>query len=159
MSGAITDLLMADHARIGALLARAHRGDAVAYEELRGALLRHIGLEEKILIRAIRERTGRAPAVTGQLRLDHAALVAMLVPPPSAELLDRLRSLLAVHDPLEEGRDGLYAVADSVLADQPDVLERLKSAATPPLAAHFSGERAYAAIDALVARAEAGRSA
>ena len=101
MSGAITDLLMADHARIGALLARAHRGDAVAYEELRGALLRHIGLEEKILIRAIRERTGRAPAVTGQLRLDHAALVALEVPPPSAVLQNRKRRLLALIGRLE----------------------------------------------------------
>lgn len=157
MTPSITELLVSDHRRIGTLLARAREGERAAYDELRGALLRHIGIEEKILLPALRARLGESPGVARQLRLDHSAIVAMLVPPPSPELLARLSSLLEQHDVLEEGDGGLYRQADDVLAGEPDIVERMRLAPTPPLAPHFDGERAHAAIDALVARAAAAR--
>jgi hypothetical protein len=113
MIGAISKVLIADHERMRALLARARAGDVAGYDELRGALLR----------------------------------------PPSPELLARLGELLTAHDPLEEGEGGLYSQADAALADDREMLERVIRAPTPPPAPHFAGERAFLAIDALVARA------
>ncbi|AKV01393.1 Proteophosphoglycan 5 [Labilithrix luteola] len=172
MTGPISEFLIGDHRRIAELLARARAGDSAAYDELRGALLRHIGIEEKILLRAIRARAGEArrsdptndagghgdePSLAIRLRRDHSAIAAMLVPPPSPELLARLAELLALHDPLEEGESGLYAHADELLADDPDIVERMRQAPIPPLAPNFAGERAYLAIEELVARAAAAR--
>lgn len=155
----ITELLVADHERIAGLLARAREGDLAAYEALRGALLRHIGLEEKILLPALAARGVDAGALGAQLRVDHGALAAMFVPSPSPELLARIAELLSVHDPLEEGPHGLYARADDALAGDADLLERLRRAPTPPLAKHFDGPRSHAAIAELVRRAMEQRGA
>lgn len=156
MSRSITDVLTADHERIRALIARARAGDREGYDELRGALLRHIGMEEKILLPALRA-VGAIPSAVAQMRLDHSALVAMLVPPPSPELLDRLSWLLELHDPLEEGPEGLYALADETLPNVGEVLDALERASVPPLAPNFEGPRALEAVEELVARATAGR--
>ncbi len=157
MIRSITAYLTEDHERIRALIARARAGDGEAYEELRGALLRHIGMEEKILLPALRA-VGLDPPAMAQMRLDHSALVAMLVPPPSPELLDRLTHLLELHDPLEEGPEGLYALADESVPDVAEVLAALERAPVPPLAPHFDGPRAYAAVEQLEARAAEGRA-
>ncbi len=154
----IRDALAADHRRIGALLARAREGDFSRYEELRGALLRHIGMEEKILLPAVRS-AGRLSPDTVQLRLDHSAIVAMLVPSPSTSLVERLIALLEIHDALEEGPTGIYALADEVLPDPGSVLARFERAPVPPLAPHFDGPRAHAAIETLAARAADARRA
>jgi hypothetical protein len=156
-AGRITQALAADHQRIGALLAQAERGDRPSYDALRGALLRHIGVEEKILLPALRAH-GCLPAGAAQLRLDHAALVAMLVPSPTPELLAKMRALLALHDPLEEGADGIYPLADATLTGVDDLLERIARAPVPPLAPHVDAPRAFAAIDGLLARASAARA-
>lgn len=157
--GPITTLLSADHVRIGGLIARAHEGDQEAYAQMRGALLRHIGIEEKILLPALRAKRGAPWKHAQQLRRDHSAIAAMLVPPPSAALLARLVTFLGLHDPLEEGEDGLYAEADRWLHDEPGLLARIQQAPIPPLADNFEGARAHAQIDLLLERAMALRAA
>jgi hypothetical protein len=154
-------LLEEDHARLDALLdaaAGAANGpiDMVAYGMFRVGLLRHIGMEERILLPAARRLRGGAPVErAGQLRLDHAALAALLVPTPTFELVARLRSLLALHNPLEEGPAGVYAECEALIgADQPDLLTRLQGAPEVPPAAHFDGPRAFAAIDRLLRAAK-----
>ena len=59
MENGLRDLLERDHARLDGLL-RAAGGniDPVVYEEFRAGLLRHIGLEEKILLPAARRQGG-----------------------------------------------------------------------------------------------------
>jgi len=153
----ITELLVSDHRRMGALLTSAHKGDREAYESLRARLLRHIALEEKIILPALRAQGADVTALATQLRLDHSAIAALLVPPPTPALLGQLEALLVLHDPLEEGPDGLYALADQRLPDIPAIVARLEAYPAPPLAAHFSGPAAYAAIDRLMARARAAR--
>jgi hypothetical protein len=152
----ITEILTADHERLDTLLSRAIDGDRAAYDAFRGGLLRHIGIEEKILLPALRA-AGRDPPEAEQLRLDHSALVAMLVPTPSASLLREMRALLELHNPLEEQAGCLYPLADEVLSEVEEVLERIANTPPPPLARHFDGPRAFAAIEALVARAMDGR--
>jgi len=92
-----------DHARLRSLLGAA-ASDAEAYLGFREGLLRHIGMEEKILLPAAALAAGGVPLpVARLLRADHSAIAAMLVPPPTPALLRRLAALLTVHDALEEG--------------------------------------------------------
>ena len=152
MSPSITDVLTEDHVRLGKLLDRAETGDPAAYDAFRGGLLRHIGIEEKVLLPLLRD-ANCTHASADQLRRDHAALVAMLVPPPSLALLGRIRTLLALHDPWEELEAGLHRLADRNL-DVPAVVERIRLAPTPPLAPNNASARAFAVIEMLTERAE-----
>jgi hypothetical protein len=153
----IRDLLEADHARLDALLARAAGGtrsalDLGAYAEFRAGLLRHIGLEEKILFPTARRLQGGEPlAQARQARLDHAALAALLVPTPTVDIVARLRALLALHNRLEEGPAGIYAACEELaIAELPALVARLRAAPPVPPAPHFDGPRALAAIDRLL---------
>lgn len=159
MTDTISSWLARDHRRLGALLSSAIEGDTVAYAKLRAGLLRHIGIEEKILLRELAAVRAEPVAVGPQLHLDHSALAALLVPSPSRSLLERVRALLELHDPLEEGPGGLYALADEALAGRhAELIARFAAAPEPPLAKHFDGPRAFAAIEELFARASAARN-
>jgi iron-sulfur cluster repair protein YtfE (RIC family) len=83
MLGPINHFLAEDHRRLEDLRARASAGpgglDLNAYGEFRAGLLRHIGMEESILIPAAQRARGGEPVpVAAKLRLDHAALAALL---------------------------------------------------------------------------------
>ena len=111
MTGPLHDLLARDHERLDALLAAALRDDGSidepSYAEFRRGLLRHIGIEEKLLFRALRI-AGAATAVEDQLHRDHAALAALLVPRPSRDGIEQIRAILVSHNPLEEDSGGMY---------------------------------------------------
>lgn len=159
MTDTISSWLARDHRRLGVLLSDAIEGDAVAYAKLRAGLLRHIGIEEKILLRELAAVRAEPVPVAPQLHLDHAALAALLVPSPTRALLERARALFELHDPLEEGPGGLYAIADEALAARrAELIARFDAAPEPPLAKHFDGPRAFAAIEELLARASAARN-
>ncbi|MGZ3405282.1 MAG: hemerythrin domain-containing protein, partial [Polyangia bacterium] len=102
-----------DHQRLDALLDRATADaghfDAEAFERFRAGLLRHIGIEEKILLRDARQRRGGEPLpVAARLRVEHAAIASLLVPTPDAALAGEIRQLLEAHNVLEEADGGLY---------------------------------------------------
>ena len=156
MTAPITRALVADHHRLGALLAAAERGDRASYFLLRSGLLRHIEIEEKILLPALRAAAQELP-MAQQLRLDHAAIAAMLVPSPTPALLEALRILLALHDPVEEAPNGLHPLADRELTSPDDVLLCIACTPLPALAAHFDGPQAFEAIADRTARAREHR--
>lgn len=116
----IAEYLTADHRRLDALLEAAERRDPVdldAYTEFRRGLLRHIAIEEKLLLPAVRRaRDGVPLEVATRLRLDHGAIAALLVPSPTPAIVATLRHILGSHNTIEEGPDGLYATCDRVLA-------------------------------------------
>ena len=152
-ASAIGDLLRRDHERLDGLLRAAESpagGDS--YQAFRGGLLRHIGIEEKILIPFIRRADPDTPrAVVAQLRLDHAALAALLVPTPTPTIIERIRAVLAAHNPLEEGDGGFYEICSRLAAgEEGALLVRIEAAPSVPLAAHFDGPRAFANIDRLL---------
>jgi hypothetical protein len=94
--------------------------DLDAYAEFRRGLLRHIAIEEKILLPAVeRARDGVPLEIAARLRLDHGAIAALLVPTPTPAIVATLRHILGRHNEIEEGADGLYAICDRMLA--PDV--------------------------------------
>ena len=152
----LEEALRRDHERLDGLLRAASAGvtvEVAPFEAFRGGLLRHIGVEEKILVPFARRRDAAAALeVARQLRHDHAALVALLVPTPTHEIVERIRALLVAHNPLEEGEGGFYRIcADLAGPDGEDeLLRRAQAAPEVPLAAHFDGPRAFANIERLL---------
>lgn len=113
MSGKIHSFLAQDHRRLEALLERATADpetfDVAAYAEFRSGLLKHIAMEETVLLpMAQKRRRGRALLAAAKLRLDHAALVALLVPTPTKAIVAAVRAILERHNPVEEGEGGVY---------------------------------------------------
>lgn len=144
-TGGIEAFMTADHARLDALLRRADLGDGTIdpapYAEFREALLRHIGMEEKVLLPFARSKRGGAPlAVANALRIDHGKIAKLLVPTPDRSLCRELRLLLEQHNPLEEGKDGLYAACDGLAGDEAEaVVARLRAQPAVPVAKHYDG--------------------
>ena len=140
--GPIEMFMVADHVRLDRLLARAMATDPVdadAFEEFREGLLRHIGMEEKVLGPLLRERVGDWPPAAG-LRRDHGQLAKLLVPTPTKDGCAAICELLARHNPLEEGPAGLYARCDAAAqVDGAAVVARLAAQPRVPLAAHYDG--------------------
>jgi len=96
MPGALYQYLSDDHDRLDALLGRAVAKPGVIdmelYSEFRKDLLRHISMEEKIVLPAIaRWQGGKKAAIAERLRLDHGAIVSLLVPPPTPSIILTLR--------------------------------------------------------------------
>jgi len=138
----LSHFLMNDHKRIDALLQSAtsdlDKVDHGAYDQFRSALLRHIGMEEKILMPALQRLQGGTPFPhAAKLRLDHGALAALMMPSPMPPILTTIRAILSAHNRLEEGPDGLYATCDRLATSETDILiARLRAApdvvVTPP---------------------------
>jgi hypothetical protein len=155
MPGPLHEYLERDHARLDELLARADAEPAIAvepYEAFRRGLLRHIAMEEKVLLPEMRRRRGGEPLpIAEQLRADHSALAALLVPTPTREIIAAIRAVLSQHNPLEEAGGGLYEICDQLDGGERDALvARVKATPEVPLARHFDGPRAFAAIENLL---------
>jgi hypothetical protein len=160
MRGPIHDILTGDHARLEALLSRATsdpaRLDHDAFEEFRAGLLRHIAIEEKILLPDARRRRGGTPLpLAERLRIDHGALASLLVPTADAALVDEIREILGTHDTLEEQPGGLYDQCDELAgADVTVLVKRIRMAPAVRVAKHFDGHGVHrTAASALAASA------
>jgi len=157
--GPITRLLSADHVRLEGLLNAAVAGpaaiDPAAYAEFRRGLLRHIAIEEKVLLPAARAARGGQPLpIAARLRLDHGAIAALLVPTPTRAIVATLRQVLAGHNPIEEGADGLYAVCDRLLAARATALIAEMNAYPPvPVSPHNDGPQVLPALHRALGRA------
>jgi hypothetical protein len=126
-AGPLTQFMVEDHRRLDALWQSAARDrqhiDQAAYDQFRAGLLRHIGMEEKIVLPALqRLQRGTPFAHADQLRLDHGALAALLMPTPTPAILEAIEAILSQHNRWEEGADGLYAASDQLLAAEADAI-------------------------------------
>src|SRR3972149_1183885 len=159
MASQIRRYLADDHTRLGALLEKAWAKpgliDREAYAEFRAGLLRHIGLEEKILLPAIQKLRGGEPhPVANKLRLDHGALVALLVPTPTRTILGAIRGILTVHNALEEGPGGVYEVAEKFEGTAADAIhDLLRTAREVAVAPHNDGPNVFGATRRALSRA------
>lgn len=155
---ALREELETDHRRLEALLEAALHPDGsvheASYTAFRSGLLRHIGIEEKILFARTRERLGEPLPLFRQLRIEHGAIASLLVPTPDHDLLRELRGLLERHDAQEEGEEGIYAQCEAILGDPPELLEAIRAFPAPKLNRHYDGPMAYrTAEEALAASA------
>jgi len=154
MTNPITRLLEDDHVRLDGLLSRAAH-DAAAYAEFRKGLLRHIGMEEKVLLPAAQRARGGEPLpAAARLRLDHGALAALLVPTPTPAILRAIHGILVLHNPVEEGPDGVYAECERLLvAESAAIVAKLEAAPEVPVHAHVDSELVIEALGRALARA------
>ena len=134
MPGALYQYLAEDHERLDSLfqcaVARPDEIDAESYHEFRKGLLRHISMEEKIVLPSIaRLQGGKKPAMWERLRLDHGALVALLAPTPTPSIMLTIRSILEIHNELEEQEGGLYKLLEDMAGSEMEqMLAQLKAA-------------------------------
>lgn len=164
-AGPIERFLSDDHSRLDGLLTRAVADpaalDRASYDAFRAGLLRHIALEEKVLLPAAREALGgEALPLARRLRVEHGAIASLLVPTPTHALVTEIRKILEPHNLLEEAPDGLYATCDRLLSGRAEELVA-RLAAYPPVkvAAYNDGPRvlrtAEAALEQSAKQAEA----
>jgi Hemerythrin HHE cation binding domain len=145
MAGKIYHYLAGDHARLDALLERAAaHTEAIepsAYAAFRAGLLKHIAMEEKILLPAAqRWRGGQPLPIAAKLRLDHGALAALLVPTPTPSIVAALRAILNNHNIIEEGSGGLYEQCEELAGVEADaILDALRNAPEVRRAPHNDG--------------------
>jgi hypothetical protein len=120
MHGPLHRFFSADHRRLDALLERSTaepgRVDLAPFGEFRAGLLRHIGMEEKVLFVAARQaRAGEPLELAARLRVDHGAIAALLVPTPTPATVAEIRSVLVPHNRREEEEGGVYDACDEAL--------------------------------------------
>jgi len=125
--GPVTRFLADDHRRLEQLLQTAitSAGHVVqgTYDHFRAGLLRHIGMEEKILLPAARRWNGGQPlSIAAKLRLDHGAIAALLMPTPTTDIIATLHRILEQHNLVEEGPDGWYEICDRLAGAEADQL-------------------------------------
>lgn len=122
-TGSITRALAEDHRRLERLLKAAVDSaghvERESYDRFRAGLLRHIGIEEKILLPAAQRLRGGEPLpIAAKLRFDHGAIAALLMPTPTSGVLATLHVILEQHNLLEEGPEGVYQTCDVLLRDE-----------------------------------------
>lgn len=159
---ALHEFLAADHDRLDALLVAALRpGGEIDYESYAGfrrGLLRHISIEERVLFAELRVRDGET-ALSRQLHRDHAALCALLVPPPGPVEISQIAAILRIHNELEERAGGLYELVESLTASERDALmTRVHAIPEVKVAPHVDSPLVRKNIAVLLHDAETGRS-
>lgn len=101
--------MASEHGLFDKLLARAARGSVDAYLEFRQRLLRHIRIEERLLLPMAEKKRGGEPLpFADRLRLDHGALAALMMVSLSRGTFWALSAVLKPHNPLEENSGGVY---------------------------------------------------
>ncbi|MCO5230319.1 MAG: hemerythrin domain-containing protein [Chitinophagales bacterium] len=148
-----------DHRRLDDLLERAiEQADNYQmeyYEAFRTGLLKHIKMEEKVLFPAAQLANGGVPLEkAAQLRLDHGALTALMVPTPFPDLIKVLKYILEIHDRVEEEEGGVYDICESLTAHQTqELLDQLHQIAEVSVHKHNDAPIAWQAAERAVIRA------
>lgn len=156
-AGSLRRFLVEDHRRLDALLQSAAPDgqdvDQAMYDQFRAGLLRHVGMEEKIVIPAL-QGAGISIPHAPKLRLDHGALATLLMPTPSPMILAAIGGILSEHNRLEEGPGGLYATCEQLAASEADALvARLRAAPEITVAPHSDSPAVMKTIQGALERA------
>ena len=148
-----------DHRRIEKLLELATKNpDEIQmeyYQGFRSGLLTHIKMEEKILFPAAQKANGGVPLpIAAKLRLEHGALTALMVPPPTPSLIKVLRHVLDKHDIAEEEPGGMYDICASLTQNQTrELLDELAHVSEVPVHPHHPAAFALEAAKRALTRA------
>jgi hypothetical protein len=100
-----------------------------------------------------------APDVERQLHRDHAALAALLVPPPTHAEIEQIASILESHHVIVERGGGLYDVVEALSGSElAALMERVHALPEVRVAPHADSPILRQSIAHLVREAEAGRA-
>ncbi|HET7706740.1 MAG TPA: hemerythrin domain-containing protein [Thermoanaerobaculia bacterium] len=150
MAAELHEFLTRDHERLDKLLEE-------DYGEFRRGLLRHISIEERVLFPELRRRRG-VTEIEKQLHRDHAALAALLVPPPTEVEIGQIRSILSIHNVIEEESGGLYEIIESLTGDELTALmEKVHAIPEVPVMPNVDSPIVRSSIARLLREAEEGR--
>jgi len=157
MAGLLYQFFTDDHRRLEEFLNQAVADPEeirpVPYEAFRRGLLKHIGMEEKILLPTAQQaRDGEPLPMAAKLRLDHAALAALLVPPPSPQIIAAIRAILADHNRIEESPHGLYDLCEQ-LGEVDALMAKARSAPDPGATPHNSDPNVLNRVRRILAKA------
>lgn len=149
-----------DHQRIDRILNKATQNageiDMNYYHQFRTQLLRHIKMEEKTLFPAAKSvNLEMMQQLIPRYRLEHGALTALMVPPPTDSLIKVIRYLLEKHDLAEEEDGGLYDVCEALTQGQTQEL-LIQLRATQEVPVHPPNPAPIAIESAIRALARAG---
>jgi hypothetical protein len=128
-----------DHHRLEKLLNKAtEQPDEIKmdyYHQFRTGLLHHIKMEEKTLFPAAKKVNQELmQALIPRFRLEHGALTALMVPPPTLSLIKAIRYVLERHDMAEEEPGGMYDVCEALTHGQTqELLEQLADVEEVPV--------------------------
>lgn len=145
VNGPLYKFFVEDHRRLEKLLNRATASapnyDMTAYGQFRSGLLKHIKMEETVIIPAAQKaREGKPLPVADRVRLDHGAIVALMVPPPAPNIVKVLKQILANHNRLEENQGGLYDLCERLSGQKLDeVMRMVESVTDVPVLPHKMG--------------------
>lgn len=148
-----------DHRRIEDILDKATEDANTIqmdyYHRFRTGLLKHIKMEEKILFPAAQKANSGTPLpLAAKLRLDHGALTALMVVPPSQPVIRVLRYILAEHDLLEEQPGGMYDICEKLTqGETQELLEQLEKVTEVPVQSHNKADYALEAAKRALTRA------
>jgi hypothetical protein len=156
--GDLYALMAAEHAQLDELLRNAsEEGGAIgqeAYQCFREQLLRHIRVEERILLPMAARRRGEALSLAARLRLDHGALAALLMLPPVDRALRAIRAVLDAHNPLEERGGGVYEQCESLAGSEiSELLAQIAATPRVPVSSWVENPKVFAAARRVLARA------
>jgi hypothetical protein len=156
MNGPLHRFFAADHRRLDVLLRRSvavpGQVDLVPFGEFRAGILKHIGMEEKVLFPAARHAREAPLALAARLRVDHGAIAALLVPTPTPALVAEIVSVLGPHNRREEEPGGIYDACDEAVgpAEGERMVQQLRGFAEVPLKAYNDGPAVLAHIQETV---------
>jgi hypothetical protein len=160
MPGPLARFFSEDHRRLDALLKRttaeSGRIDPAPFEQFRAGLLRHIGMEEKVLFVAARgARGGRPLPIAARLRVDHGAIAALLVPTPTPAIVAKIVVVLSPHNLREEEPGGAYERCDDALGASAAqaLVEELRRFPEVPVTPHNDGPLVMAHLEENLQRA------
>jgi len=159
MRGPLFTYFADDHRRLEELLNRAaahpDEFEMSTYAQFRSGLLKHIKIEETILLPAAQKARGGDPLpIAAKIRLDHGALTALMVPPPSPVVIAAIRRILRDHNMLEEGPGGLYEICEQLVGNEVQaVLDKARKTSSVPLLPHNNDRFVLDATRRALARA------
>lgn len=148
-----------DHVRLEKTLEKALENlpdlHAESYAEFRIGLLTHIKMEEKIFFLAAQRANNNTPIeLAAQLRLEHGAITALLVPSPTMEIIKVLQYVLNLHDEKEEKNGGMYDICERLTENEThEILSQLKAVTPVPVHPHNDAPIALEAAKRALLRA------
>jgi hemerythrin HHE cation binding domain-containing protein len=155
----IYEVMAAEHQRLEALLdlmeSREQEANAETYQTFRETLLRHIRIEERVLLPIAKERNAGTPlALAARLRLDHGAFGAMMMLPPTPRVLAAVRAILRIHNPLEDGPGGVYERCDELVGPaRPELLLKIQNVQKVPVSPYVDSPSVFSAARRVLSRA------